>query len=199
MTEWWTCQTLALPRSACMSPSSAPRVPIWDPLAYPRQFAARFNIIHICWVKSNSKAPIQRSQKAMTHFRSPGLHEACLGSKAIQKCKTAGHTNPYLLPGGTNPFWPDISRLLPWYSSTTVLFDFYSKCSGKKEEKEQKAACCHSWQWVCRIHWPAEACQSVCFTYQRIMPYFDTHLLGKYSYSDSQRSATAIDCEKRTF
>lgn len=140
MTEWWTCQTLAPPYSVCVSPLSAPRVPIWDTLACPRQFAARFNIIHICWLKSNSKALIQRSQKPMTHFRSPGSREACLGSKAIQKCKIAGHTNPYLVPGGTNPFCPDISRLLPWYSFTTVLFDFYSKCSGKRGGKRTKSS-----------------------------------------------------------
>lgn len=56
----------------------------------------------------------------------------------MQKCKIAGHTVPYLVPRGTNPFWPDISRLLPWYSSTTVFVIFILSVQerGKKSKKE---------------------------------------------------------------
>lgn len=138
MTEWWTCQTLPLPYTVCMSPPSASHIAIWDVLAYPRQFTAHFNIIHICWVKSNSKPPVQRSYDAMTHFKSLAHIKHAWAAKQFRKCKIAGHTVPYLVPRGTNPFWPDISRLLPWYFSTTVLVIFILSVQEKEEKRNKK-------------------------------------------------------------
>lgn len=89
-----------LPNSSCAaihSPLSSPHThspphtntnahadtyPSRDTLAYPPQFSVHVNIIHICWVKSNSEAPCTEALCCYdTLQRQPILsHSACLTS-----------------------------------------------------------------------------------------------------------------------
>lgn len=138
MTEWWTCQTLPLPYTVCMSPLSAPHAAIWDILAYPRQFTAHFNIIHICWVKSNSQLPMQWSYDAMTHFKRLAHIKHAWAAKQFRNAKQQGMPFPTLYREGQIPFGqtsPDCYLGIP----PQQYCDFYSKCSGKRNKKETAA------------------------------------------------------------
>lgn len=135
MTEWWTCQTLLLPYTVCMSPPSASCRPFWDVLAYPRQFTGHFNIIHICWVKSNSQPfPMQRSYDVMTHSQGSAYIKHAWAAKQCRNAKQQGTALPTLhlegqIPSGQTS--PDCYLSIP--PQQHLWFFFYSKTWGGKK------------------------------------------------------------------